>query len=62
MTAGRRTYWITRRALPPAPSAVTPALRRMRARWYAQNPWTPDWDMVARCQKGAHTCFRERGL
>ena len=44
---------------PPHPLLVTPELRRARERWYASNPWRPDWNAAARAQRGAHLAMIE---
>lgn len=56
-----RRMWEGRTGKPPHPDLVTPALRAMRVRWYAQNPWRSDWNAHWEALKGARACFLERG-
>ena len=51
--------WIATRSAKPPKEPVTPELQEARRRWYAQNPWRPDWETVAVMQKAAHICIRD---
>lgn len=55
-----RTFWQTRSSKPPR-EPVGPALQALRRRWYAQNPWRPDWQAHWEALRGARACFLERG-
>lgn len=59
--AETRRMWESRVGKPPRPEDVTPALRELRRRWYAQNPWSPDWQANWEALRGARACFLERG-
>jgi len=49
--------WVqTRTAIPPR--FVTPELAEMRRKWYAQNPWKTDWDVVSEQQRSANLCLK----
>ena len=56
----RATFWRTHSSKPPL-EPVSPALRALRRRWYAQNPWRPDWQAHWEALRGARACFLERG-
>ena len=55
MPSVRTTY-----AKPPRGEDVTPELRALRTEWFAQRVNRPDWASVARGQRGAYDCMRER--